>query len=115
MSNEPSGSQGSELDPKLSAMLAYLLGIIGGIVFYSISKDSFVKFHAMQSIFYFIAVAVFYVIFWVLGFIIPFLFFLTWLVGLAITAVWIILMVKAYGGERFKLPVIGDMAEKYAK
>jgi uncharacterized membrane protein len=51
----------------------------------------------------------------VLGFIIPFLFFLTWLVGLAITAVWIILMVKAYGGERFKLPVIGDMAEKYAK
>jgi uncharacterized membrane protein len=34
-----------------------------------------------------------------------------WLGGMA---VWIILMVKAYNGERFKLPVIGDLAEKQA-
>jgi uncharacterized membrane protein len=35
--------------------------------------------------------------------------FVVWLGGIA---VWILLMVKAYNNERFKLPVIGDLAEK---
>jgi uncharacterized membrane protein len=34
------------------------------------------------------------------------------LVGLVALIVWILLMVKAYKGEYYKLPVIGDMAEQ---
>ena len=36
------------------------------------------------------------------------------LIGLLSLVLWILLMVKAYKGERFKLPIVGDMAEKYA-
>jgi uncharacterized membrane protein len=33
---------------------------------------------------------------------------------IAAIVLWIILMVKAYQGERFKLPIAGDLAEKYS-
>jgi uncharacterized membrane protein len=36
------------------------------------------------------------------------------LVGLAFLIIWIILLIKAFNGERFKLPIIGDLAEKQA-
>lgn len=114
--NEPGTSGGSTgLDPKLSAMLAYLLGLVGGIVFYVISKDSYVRFHAMQSIMFFAAVAVIYVAFIILGFIMPLLLVLSWIIYLGLLAIWIVMLVKAYQGDRFKLPIIGDMAEKYSK
>lgn len=113
--NQPS-STGTGLDPKVSALLAYLFGIVGGIVFYAISKDSYVKFHAMQSILLSIVLMIFYTIisFGLVPFF-SFLFFLSWLLDLAIFALWILMMIKAYNGERYKLPVIGDMAERYAK
>lgn len=111
--NKPSSSTG--LDPKVSSLLAYLLGIVGGIIFYSISKDSYVRFHSMQSIMLSVAVVVIYGLLGVLGFVIPFLFMINWLLYLAVTALWVLMMIKAYQGERFKLPIIGDMAEKYAK
>jgi len=110
-----SPSNNTSLDPKVSAMLAYLLGVVGGVIFYAISKDSYVRFHAMQSIFLSIAMAVVYIGFWIISFIIPFLFMLSWLVSLAFFALWVMLMIKAYQGERFKLPVLGQMAEKYSK
>lgn len=111
--NQPSSS-GTGLDPKVSALLAYLLGPVGGIVFYAISKDSFVKFHAMQSILLSVVVFIVYGIVWWVN-IFGLFFFISWLVDLAIAAVFIIMMVKAYSGERYKLPVIGDMAERYSK
>lgn len=109
------GSTGTGLDPKVSSLLAYLLGIVGGIVFYAISKDSYVRFHAVQSILLSIAMGVIYGGVTILGFAVQFIFGISWLLYFAFLAVWIIVMVKAYGGERYKLPVIGDMAEKYAK
>jgi uncharacterized membrane protein len=52
------------------------------------------------------------VIFVVLG-VIP---VLGWLISVVLTPVviilWIVLMIQAYKGEMFKLPVIGDMVEK---
>ncbi|MCL6449240.1 MAG: zinc-ribbon domain-containing protein [Armatimonadetes bacterium] len=36
---------------------------------------------------------------------------LLWLVSIVL---WVFLMVKAYQGERYKLPVVGDLAERYA-
>ena len=115
MADEPSSSSGSTgLDPKVSALLAYLLGIVGGIVFYAISKDSYVRFHSMQSIMLWIVMAVIWVVIFVIGIFIPFIVLIDWLIGLAFFAIWIVLMIKAYGGEKYKLPIIGDMAEKYA-
>jgi len=110
-----SGSGDTGLDPKVASLLAYLLGIVGGIIFYSISKDSYVKFHAMQSILLSVAIAIFYAIIFVISIPFSFLFFLDWILYLAVLALWILMMMKAYGGERYKLPVIGDMAEKYTK
>lgn len=111
---ESSPSSSAGLDPKVSALLCYLLGFVGGIVFYAISKDKFVRFHAMQSIMLSVAVAIVWVLIFAVSFVAPFLFFVTWLVWLGVFALWIVMMIKSYGGEKFKLPIIGDMAEKYA-
>ncbi|AKM82110.1 TPA: DUF4870 domain-containing protein [Candidatus Berkelbacteria bacterium] len=104
----------NSLDPKVSALLCYLIGFVGGIVFYAISKDKFVRFHAMQSIFLSIAVAVILALLFVISIALPFIFLLTWLFNLGVFAIWIIMMIKSYSGEKYKLPFIGDMAEKYA-
>lgn len=67
------------------------------------------RFHAMQSMItfgFFLAANVFLGFIPVLGWsIMPFL-------GILQLVVWILLMVKAYQGEKFKLPIIGDIAEK---
>ena len=104
------------LDPKVSATLAYFLWLIGGIVFFVISKNPYVRFHAMQSILFNASVAVIYIFFMIFGFMFWILLgplsYLLWMAGFA---VWIILMIKAYQGEKFKLPIIGKYAEKLAK
>ena len=98
------------MDQNVAGLLRYLAGWITGLVFFLIEKENkFVRFHAMQSIITFGALTV---LFMVLGFI-P---FVGWIImpflGLAQLVLWILLMVKAYNGVYFKLPVIGDLAEK---
>jgi uncharacterized membrane protein len=103
------------LDANLAALLCYAAGWITGIVFFVLEKDSkFVKFHAMQSIVVFLSLTVFwYVLVWI-----PFIgwlfFFLSPIVFLLSLVLWILLMVKAYNGEKFKLPIAGDIAEQQA-
>lgn len=108
---QPSSSQGGTegIDPKLAGLLSYLFSIIGGIVFYAISKDKFVRFHAMQSI---ILGAAYIVLMIVVAFIPVVRYFLWWILPLAFLALTIIMMIKAYQGEKYKLPIIGDIAEK---
>lgn len=103
----PSGSSQS-MDPKLSALLCYLLSIVGGIVFYMISKDKFVRFHAVQSI----ALGIVFVALDMIVIFVPFLWFFSWVIYLGFVALTVILMIKAYNGEKYKLPIIGDIAEK---
>lgn len=112
--SKPTGGSDTGLDPKVSAMLAYLLGIVGGIVFYAISKDSYVRFHAMQSIFLWVAMVIIYFALLILSMVLPFLWMINWVIYAGVFAIWVLLLVKAYQGERYKLPVIGDMAEKYS-
>ena len=104
------GKTASGLDENLAGLLCYVFGFITGVIFLLIEKDNrFVRFHALQSIF--VSVAIF-----VLNIalnLIPFLgFLLSSLLMIAALVVWIVLMVKAYQGQRFKLPIIGDMVEK---
>jgi len=110
-----SSSSSTGLDPKVASLLAYLLGIVGGIVFYAISKDSYVRFHAMQSILLWVAIIIIYFALFLLGMIVPFLWMIDWVVYVGLFAVEILMMIKAYQGERYKLPIIGSMAEQYSK
>jgi uncharacterized membrane protein len=100
--------------------ISYLGAFITGLIFYFGEKESkLVRFHALQSIAYSIVafaawfgIWVLQLIFWALGagVISTILGILLWL---AILAVWIILMVKAFlGGQKLKLPLIGDFCEK---
>ena len=93
----------SKGNDNIMAALAYLLGFVSGIIIYLIEKDKpdksrFVMFHAMQAI-----------ILGVVWFIISFVPFIGQLV---IFITWVIMMYKAYSGEEYHLPVIGDYAEK---
>jgi uncharacterized membrane protein len=100
----------SGMDQNVAGLLCYVAGWITGLIFFLIEKENrFVRFHAMQSIITFGGLTVVSI---ALG-MIPFVN----LVLLPILAIlqlilWIVLMVKAYQGQLFKLPVIGDMAEK---
>jgi len=103
----------------VAGMLAYVT-IIPAIIFLLLepyNKSRFVRFHAWQSIFFTVAWWVLWIGLQILVHI-PLLGFLTllvWpLVGLGGFIVWIILLLKANQGQMFKLPVIGDLAEKQA-
>ena len=100
------------MNENLAALLSYVLGFITGIIFFVIEKESkFVKFHAMQSI---LVSAALMVLSFVLGFI-PFIGWIALiLLGPVSFVLWILLMVKAYKYIWFKLPVVGDIAEKQA-
>jgi uncharacterized membrane protein len=110
---------GSGLTDNLAGLLAYVT-IIPAIVFLVVepyNKNRFIRFHSFQSIFFCIAWIALSIAFSILTFI-PFIglillpvHLIIWLGGLAL---WIILMMKAYQGQMFKLPVVGDMAEKQA-
>ena len=106
------GKSSTGMQPNLAALLAYVLGLVTGLVFFLIEKESrFVKFHAMQSI-------AFSLVLFMAGLIMAFIPFIGVMGGallnLAGLVVWVILMVKAYQGDWFKLPVLGDFAEKQA-
>ena len=132
MQNPPSGQVGKSstgLDENIAALISYVFGWVSGLVFFLIEKDSkLVRFHAMQSILFCVLVAVLGIALWV----VTFLFLLVgamlpdimgsllallgtfiWLIfSVALLIAWILCLVRAYQGQFFKLPVIGNMAEK---
>ena len=100
------------LDANVAGLLCYLLGFISGIVFWVIeTKSPFVRFHAIQSTFVFVGLFVIQMAANVIPFLDP---LISALASLATLVLWIILMIKAFQGERFKLPIVGDMAEERA-
>lgn len=106
----------TSLEPNIAGLLCYLATWITGLIFILIEKENkFVRFHAMQSIVTFGAIFVGYIVLMALGFLpaIGLLFdILSWILLVLAFVLWIVLMVKAYQGERFKLPIAGDIAEK---
>ena len=78
-------------------------------------ENKTVKFHAMQSILTFIGLTVLVVISNIAAWFIPFGWILSSLIGLLTFILWIVLIIKAYQGEKFKLPIVGDIAEKQVK
>lgn len=98
------------MDQNVAGLLCYLVGWITGLIFYLMEKENkFVRFHAMQSIVVFGTLTVLSI---VLGVIPVVGVVLGPIIGILGLVLWILLMVKAYQGEKFKLPVAGDIAEK---
>jgi uncharacterized membrane protein len=109
---EPARSS-TGLDPNIAGLLCYLLGIITGIVFLVIEKENRdVRFHAYQSLGTFV---ILFVLSFVVGFVPVIGAFVAFLLSPVSLILWIVLMVKAFQGERFKLPVVGDWAEEQAE
>lgn len=101
-------SSSTGLPKNTAAALSYALGWLTGIVFLLIEKDKFVRFHAMQSVITFGALTVLSlvpIIGWILS---PFLM-------IAGFVLWLVLIYKAYQGEEFVLPVVGEFAKKQLK
>jgi uncharacterized membrane protein len=99
------------LDANVAAALSYVLGFLTGIVFLVLEKDSsFVRFHAMQSLIFFLGYAVVTSVLWAVAW--PLMLLLALPLWIVVIVVWVLLIVKAFQGQRFKLPFIGDLAEQ---
>jgi uncharacterized membrane protein len=109
------GKSSLGLDDNLAGALCYIGWWVTGIIFYVLEKDNkFIRFHAMQSILVFFAIFILGIIVNVIGWFFWPIWYLSWIVWLLGVIAWIILMLKAYQGEKFKLPIVGDIAEKNA-
>lgn len=126
-SGAPGGKTSLGLDSNLGAMLCYIanivccLGIILSVVFLITEKENrFVKFHALQSLFLFVVYAALAILVQIIGVLLRIAVglilagLITWglwaLVTLIVVILWIWAGIKAYGGQWYKLPGIGDVA-----
>ena len=112
------------LDANIAAALSYFFGLISGAIFFAMETESrFVKFHAMQSMLASVAAIVLWIVYmvvWTVLVRIPFLGILAGIVGflgwavlaLGMLGLWLFCMFKAFQGHRFKLPFLGEVAEK---
>ncbi len=104
------------LTENVAGLLCYVLGWISGLVFLLIEQENkFVRFHAIQSIVTFGSITVVSIVLSILG-LIPYLGLVfdiaNWLLRVLAFILWIVLMVKAFQGTKYKLSWAGDFAEK---
>lgn len=130
-SGAPGGKTSLGLDSNVGAMLCYIgnilccAGVILSIIFLVTEKENrFVKFHALQNLFLLAASFVVGIIVTILSFGLRFVFgmaelgLLAWLITVGLRflmlfiflIIWVIAGIKAYGGQWYKLPFIGDLA-----
>ena len=99
------------LDENLAGALAYALGWITGVALLIVERENqFVRFHALQSAIVFGTLSAV----WFFGVSIP---LLGWIVSFVIippvsAVLWLLMLFKAYRGERFKLPIAGKIADE---
>ena len=125
------GKSSTGLDENIAALLSYVFGWVSGLIFFLIEKDSrLVRFHAMQSLLFNVLAGVVAIALWIVLFVVFMIVgqisdvlvpvlglvsLLVWVVFvLAIVAGFILCLVKAFQGQYFKLPVIGNFAEKFS-
>ena len=116
-------SERSGLSKNLAALLSYVFGWITGLIFLLLDKRPYVRFHAAQSIVVFLGLhilravlaATFGMGWWFGGFgnwgVFTLGALLLNFLSLLSLVLWVVLMVKAFQGVRFKLPLAGDIAE----
>ncbi len=115
--------QGTGLAPNIASLLCYICMPITSIIFLIIEKENpDVRFHAWQGtafgVGYIVLIIALEILAAILGAIASVLgiiigFFVP-IVGLAAFVIWIVCLIKAYQGERWRIPVVGDFAAKKA-
>ncbi len=94
------------LPSNTAGALCYLGAWVTGLIFLLVERnDSFVRFHAMQSIVFFGGLTILMMV-PIIGWI------LTPILALIGFAVWLVMLYKAYRGEKYLLPLVGSFAEK---
>ena len=113
----PAAGTQSGLSENVAGLLCYVLGWITGLIFYFIDKRPFVRFHAAQSIVVFggltiirIVLSMLFVAGGAAGLSVG--FGLLTLVSILGVVLWILLMIKAYQGEKFRIPLAADLADQ---
>jgi uncharacterized membrane protein len=105
------GKSSTGLDGNVAAAMSYVAGFITGIGFLLLEQENrFVRFHALQSTVTFLAIAALHLavnVVPILGALLS-----LFVIFPATVVLWLVLIVKAYRGERFKLPVVGDFVEQ---
>ncbi len=119
----PAGSAApatSGIEENVAGLLCYVLGWLTGIIFLLIDKRPFVKFHAAQSIVVFGGLTVLRIGLAMMGGITGgligwgFYSMLSLILGLLTLVLWVLLMVKAFQHEMFKVPIAAPIAEGIA-
>lgn len=98
----------SGLNKNIAAALSYVVGPVTGVIFLVLSKDPFVRFHAMQSTVTFVGL---FVLQWVLGLTLV-LLPLVPLIGILTFVLWLFLIYKAWQGSEWQVPVFGKLARQ---
>ena len=119
------------LDENIAALLSYVFGWVSGLIFFLMEKDSrLVKFHAMQSILLNAVAIVFGIVLWI-GWIVVALVLsqvsdvlaslvsivmglLMFVLYVGVFIAFVMCLIKAYQKQYFKIPVIGNFAEKFS-
>lgn len=102
------GKSSLNMSENVAALIAYLFGWLSGLIIFLLEKDSrFVRFHALQSLIFFGAMSL---ILGVLGRIPVIGWVFAVVGGIATFGYWIIGMIKAYQGELYRFPIVGDIA-----
>ncbi len=125
------GKSAIGLDVNLAAALGYIIGILGLINFLIEKENKFVKFHGIQSVLYSVGIGAVFTVVWIvliifaliLSSISEVLGALMWLLNtllflacfLAMFGGLVYAAYKAYQGQMFKLPIVGNLAEKIVK
>lgn len=102
-------SSSTGLKKETAGALSYVLGPITGVIFLVLEKDSFVHYHAMQSIIFSIAVFALNTLLTITVIFAP----LVPLLVLGEFILWLLLIYKASQGEKWEIPVLGKYVQKF--
>ena len=125
------GKSAIGLDANVAAALGYIIGILGLINFLIEKENKFVKFHGIQSILYSVGIGAVFTVIWIVSIILTIAMaaiseVLGAIMGIIMTLLFLAFLVaifggliyaayKAYQGQMFKLPIVGNFAEKIVK
>ncbi len=120
----PAQAAAGGMEDNVAGMIAYIT-IIPAIIFLVMepyNKRQFVRFHCFQNIFFSIAMIALSIVLMIVSAVLAVIPIIGWIISLLLwlvlgvggTVLWVVLLVKAYQNQKFKLPFIGDLAEKQA-
>ena len=117
------------LDGNVTALIGYLIGIVALVLIFIEKDNKFVRFHALQSVLWSVGMCVGIFVVAIVGFILAMILgqvsgALGSIVGLLVMLLYLVMIlgllgglifgaIKAYGGAMFKLPIVGNLAEKW--